>query len=45
MEDLPTIWNDKYEEYLGVRPQNDLEGILQAFIGQGQVLAISHHTR
>ena len=29
VEDLPTIWNDKYEEYLGVRPQNDLEGILQ----------------
>lgn len=29
LEDLPTIWNDKYEEYLGVRPENDLEGILQ----------------
>ena len=27
--DLPKIWNDKYEEYLGVRPENDLEGILQ----------------
>lgn len=27
--DLPTIWNDKYEEYLGIRPENDLEGILQ----------------
>ena len=26
---LPTIWNQKYEEYLGVRPSNDLEGILQ----------------
>ncbi|MGX6961279.1 carboxypeptidase M32 [Vagococcus xieshaowenii] len=29
VEDLPTIWNDKYEEYLGIRPENDLEGILQ----------------
>lgn len=27
--DLPRIWNDKYEEYLGVRPSNDREGILQ----------------
>jgi len=29
VEDLPQLWNDKYEEYLGVRPSNDLEGILQ----------------
>lgn len=29
VEDLPAIWNDKYEEYLGIRPENDLEGILQ----------------
>jgi carboxypeptidase Taq len=29
IEDLPQIWNDKYEEYLGIRPENDLEGILQ----------------
>ncbi len=27
--DLPQVWNDKYEEYLGVRPQNDAEGVLQ----------------
>ncbi|ALS37891.1 carboxypeptidase Taq [Enterococcus rotai] len=27
--DLPQIWNDKYEEYLGIRPENDLEGIVQ----------------
>lgn len=26
---LPEIWNQKYEEYLGVRPENDSEGILQ----------------
>lgn len=29
LADLPAIWNAKYEEYLGVRPENDLEGILQ----------------
>ncbi|MFS0925764.1 carboxypeptidase M32 [Enterococcus durans] len=29
IEELPEIWNDKYEEYLGVRPENDVEGILQ----------------
>ncbi|WP_075617716.1 carboxypeptidase M32 [Paenisporosarcina indica] len=29
VENLPQIWNDKYEEYLGVRPTNDAEGILQ----------------
>lgn len=29
VENLPEIWNDKYEEYLGLRPSNDREGILQ----------------
>lgn len=29
VEDLPQIWNDKYEEYLGIRPENDGEGVLQ----------------
>ena len=29
MDDLPKLWNDKYEEYLGIRPRNDREGILQ----------------
>lgn len=27
--DLPAAWNDKSEEYLGVRPRNDAEGVLQ----------------
>lgn len=26
---LPQVWADKYEEYLGVRPTNDAQGILQ----------------
>lgn len=26
---LETMWNDKYEEYLGIRPQTSREGILQ----------------
>lgn len=28
-EGLPEAWNDKYEEYLGIRPPTHLEGILQ----------------
>lgn len=27
--DLAEAWNDKYEEYLGIRPSNDTEGVLQ----------------
>ena len=29
VKNLPEIWNDKYEEYLGIRPSNDREGVLQ----------------
>ncbi|MFC6826728.1 carboxypeptidase M32 [Halopelagius fulvigenes] len=29
VEDVPEVWNDKYEEYLGVRPETDSEGCLQ----------------
>ena len=28
-EDMAEAWNDKYEEYLGIRPSNDTEGVLQ----------------
>ena len=28
-DQLETMWNDKYEEYLGIRPQHAKEGILQ----------------
>lgn len=27
--ELPKLWADKYEAYLGVRPKNDAEGVLQ----------------
>lgn len=27
--DLPKVWKEKYRDYLGVEPQDDLEGILQ----------------
>jgi carboxypeptidase Taq len=27
--DLPAAWNEKYVEYLGIRPPNDAEGVLQ----------------
>ena len=29
INELPQIWNDKYEEYLGVRVENDSEGVMQ----------------
>jgi len=29
VKDLPSIWNEKYKEYLGVVPANDGEGVLQ----------------
>ncbi len=29
VKDIPYIWNKKYEEYLGVKPKNDSEGVLQ----------------
>ena len=29
VDELPKIWNDKIEEYLGIRPKNNSEGILQ----------------
>lgn len=29
VEDLPKVWNEKYEEYLGITPRNDAEGVLQ----------------
>ncbi len=29
VEEVPTVWNDKMEEYLGVRPETDAEGCLQ----------------
>jgi len=27
--ELPELWNDTFEEYLGMRPKNDAEGVLQ----------------
>ncbi len=29
VDDLPTIWNQKYQEYMGISPSTDSEGILQ----------------
>ncbi|MFW6311647.1 MAG: carboxypeptidase M32 [Nanoarchaeota archaeon] len=29
VEDLPELWNKKMEEYLGLKPEDDREGILQ----------------
>jgi hypothetical protein len=27
VDDLPAAWNEKYEQYLGARPQWDAEGV------------------
>ena len=29
VDELPKLWNQKYEEYLGVTPENDSQGIMQ----------------
>ena len=29
VDELPKIWNEKYQEYLGVTPSTDAEGVLQ----------------
>ena len=29
LEEIPRIWNEKYQEYLGITPENDLVGVLQ----------------
>ncbi|MGE0003775.1 MAG: carboxypeptidase M32 [Candidatus Izemoplasmatales bacterium] len=29
VDDLPKVWNAKIEEYLGITPKNDAEGVLQ----------------
>ncbi len=29
VKDLPALWNDKMEEYLGIRPETDSDGVLQ----------------
>lgn len=29
VQDLPSLWNDKCESYLGIRPEKDADGILQ----------------
>lgn len=29
VKDLPRIWNEKYQQYLGVTPENDAQGVLQ----------------
>lgn len=29
VEDMKRVWNEKYQEYLGVEPSNDAEGVLQ----------------
>jgi carboxypeptidase Taq len=38
VKDLPTVWNAKYKEYLGVEPEKDSEGVLQDVHWSGGML-------
>ena len=29
MDDLPALWNQKYQEYLGITPPSDSDGVMQ----------------
>jgi carboxypeptidase Taq len=29
VSELPQVWNNRFEEYLGIRPENDADGVLQ----------------
>ncbi len=29
VSELPQVWNDRFESYLGIRPENDADGCLQ----------------
>ena len=29
VSEIPSLWNDTFDEYLGMRPKNDAEGVLQ----------------
>ena len=29
VDELPEVWNEKYEEYLGIRPETDAVGVMQ----------------
>lgn len=45
VEDLPSLWNQKYQDYLGITPQTDAEGIYRTSIGQVEISATSHPMR
>lgn len=38
VKNLPKLWNQKYEEYLGVKPETDTEGVLQDIHWAGGML-------
>ena len=38
VKDLAKVWNEKYEEYLGITPENDAVGVLQDMHWSGGML-------
>lgn len=45
VKDLPAAWNDKMEAYLGIRPENDAQGVCKMFTGLVAHLDTSHLMR
>jgi carboxypeptidase Taq len=44
VEEIPAVWNEKMEEYLGVRPETDAEGCLQDIHWTGGFAAFQTYT-
>ncbi|WP_049947858.1 carboxypeptidase M32 [Candidatus Halobonum tyrrellensis] len=43
-DDLPDVWDEKMEEYLGVTPDTDAEGVLQDIHWSGRFAAFQSYT-
>ena len=44
VEDLPAAWNEKYVQYLGIRPGNDADGVLQDAVPSNATLDVTYNT-
>jgi carboxypeptidase Taq len=44
VEEIPDVWNDKMDEYLGVRPETDAEGCLQDIHWSGGFASFENYT-
>jgi len=44
VDEIPQVWNDRMEEYLGVRPETDADGCLQDIHWSGRFAAFQGYT-